>query len=152
MAAFPYHWPINTTQAYPLEWPARGRARPQPVAPVFTSAPMQTVGPPLTSAICMGAVRTLEGYTTALLLCARIAQIKNITGASGWKNHMSSKHATTPWFGASEQTQASLMLAAIQEDIDVPSSQQPPAPEFHLPTQEEISTVPLNPSTEEVAP
>ena len=67
--------------------------------------------------------------------------------ASGWKNHMSSKHATAPWFGASEQTQASLMLAAIQEDIDVPSSQQPPAPEFHLPTQEEISTVPLNPST-----
>ena len=65
---------------------------------------------------------------------------------------MSSKHATAPWFGASEQTQASLMLAAIQEDIDVPSSQQPPAPEFHLPTQEEISTVPLNPSTEEVAP
>ena len=72
--------------------------------------------------------------------------------ASGWKSHMSSKHATAPWFGASEQTQASLMLAAIREDIDVPSSQQPPAPEFHLPTQEEISTVPLNPSTEEVAP
>ena len=73
--------------------------------------------------------------------------------ASGWKNHMSSKHATAPWFGASEQTQASLMLAAIQEDIDTPSSsQQPPAPEFRLPTQEEISTVPLNPSTEEAAP
>ena len=31
-------------------------------------------------AIYMGAVRTLEGHTTALLLCARIAQIKNITG------------------------------------------------------------------------
>ena len=45
------------------------------------------------------------------------------------------------------------MLAAIQEDIDTPSSsQQPPAPEFHLPTQGEISTVPLNPSTEEAAP
>ena len=80
MAAFPYHWPIYTTQAYPLGWPVRGRARPQPMAPVFTSAPMQTVGPPLTSAIYTGAVRTLEGYTTALLLCARIAQIKNITG------------------------------------------------------------------------
>ena len=73
--------------------------------------------------------------------------------ASGWKSHMSSKHATAPWFGASEQTQASLMLAAIQEDIDAPSSsQQPPAPEFRLPTQEEISTVPLNPSAEEAAP
>ena len=70
--------------------------------------------------------------------------------ASGWKNHMSSKHATAPWFGASEQTQASLMLAAIQEDIDVPSSQQPI--ESRLPTQAEISTIPLNPSTEEVAP
>ena len=70
--------------------------------------------------------------------------------ASGWKNHMSSKHATAPWFGASEQTQASLMLAAIQEDIDVPSSQQPI--ESRLPTQAEISTIPLNPSTEEAAP
>ena len=70
--------------------------------------------------------------------------------ASGWKNHMSSKHATAPWFGASEQTQASLMLAAIQEDIDVPSSQQPI--EFRLPTQAEISTMPLNPSKEEAAP
>ena len=45
------------------------------------------------------------------------------------------------------------MLAAIQEDIDAPpSSQQPPAPEFRLPTQEEISTVPINPSVEEAAP
>ena len=70
--------------------------------------------------------------------------------ASGWKNHMSSKHATAPWFGASEQTQASLMLAAIQEDIYVPSSQQPI--ESRLPTQAEISTIPLNPSTEEAAP
>ena len=70
--------------------------------------------------------------------------------ASGWKNHMSSKHATAPWFGASEQTQASLMLAAIQEDIDMPSSQQPI--ESRLPTQAEISTIPLNPSTEEAAP
>ena len=73
--------------------------------------------------------------------------------ASGWKSHMSSKHATAPWFGASEPMQASLMLAAIQEDIDAPPSSQPPSvPEFRLPTQEEISTVPLNPSTEEAAP
>ena len=75
--------------------------------------------------------------------------------ASGWKSHMSSKHATAPWFGASEPTQASLMLAAIQEDLDVdapPSSQQTPAPAIRLLTQEEISTVPLNPSTEEAAP
>ena len=73
--------------------------------------------------------------------------------ASGWKTHMSSKHASVPWFGASEQTQASLMMAAIQEDLDTPSSsQQPSAPEFRLPTQEEISTVPLNPPVEEAAP
>ena len=73
--------------------------------------------------------------------------------ASGWKSHMSSKHATAPWFGASEQVQASLMLASVQEGIDMPpSSQQPSAPEFRLPTQEEISTIPLNPSTDEAAP
>ena len=75
--------------------------------------------------------------------------------ASGWKSHMSSKHTTAPWFGASEPMQASLMLAAIQEDLDVdapPSSQQMLAPDVRLPTQEEISTVPLNPSTEEAAP
>ena len=88
----------------------------------------------------MGAARTLDGYTMALLLCARFDSNQKYYRASGWKSHMSSKHATAPWFGASEQTQASLMLAAIQEDIDAPSSsQQPPAPEFHLPTQEEIS-------------
>ena len=73
--------------------------------------------------------------------------------ASGWKSHMSSKHATAPWFGASKPMQASLMLAAVQEEIDAPpSSQQPSVPEFRLPTQEEISTVPLNPSTVEVVP
>ena len=80
MAAFPHHWPTYAAQAYPLEWLARGRGRPQPVAPVSTSALMQTVGLPLTSAIYMGAVRTLDGYTMALLLCARIAQTRNTTG------------------------------------------------------------------------
>ena len=71
--------------------------------------------------------------------------------ASGWKNHMSSKHATAPWFGASEATQASLMLKAVQEEVAVPPSSQQPI-EFRLPAQAEISTIPLNPSTEEAAP
>ena len=70
--------------------------------------------------------------------------------ASGWKKHMSSKHASTPWFGAPEATQASLMLEAVQEEIDMPPSSQQ-STQFWLPTQE-ISTIPLNPSTEEAAP
>ena len=37
---------------------------------------------------------------------------------------MSSKHSSVPWFGAPEATQASLMLAAIQEDISAPGSSQ----------------------------
>ena len=64
---------------------------------------------------------------------------------------MSSKHATAPWFGVPEATQASLMLEAIQEEIaTLPSSQQ--STTFRLPTQEEISTIPLNPFKEEVTP
>ena len=51
-----------------------------PRQPVYTSALMQTVGLPPTSATYMVAVRTLDGYTLALLLCAHIAQIKNTTG------------------------------------------------------------------------
>ena len=35
---------------------------------------------------------------------------------------MSSKHSLVPWFGAPEATQASLMLAAIQEDVSAPGS------------------------------
>ena len=66
---------------------------------------------------------------------------------------MSSKHATVLGSALQSRLKASLMLAAIQEDINAPSSsQQPPALEFRLPTQEEISTVPLNSSTEEAAP
>ena len=64
---------------------------------------------------------------------------------------MSSKHASAPWFDAPEATQASLMLEAVQEEIAVPPSSQQPI-EFRLPTQAEISTIPLNPSTEEAAP
>ena len=57
---------------------------------------------------------------------------------------MSSKHASAPWFGAPEATQASLMLEAVQEEIAVPPSSQQPT--------EGISTIPLNPSIEEAAP
>ena len=71
--------------------------------------------------------------------------------ASGWKKHMSSKHTSAPWFNAPEATQASLMLEAVQEEIAVPPSSQQPI-KFRLPTQAEISTIPLNPSTEEAAP
>ena len=47
-------------------------------------------------------------------------------------------------------TQASLMLEAVQEEIDMPPSSQQ-STQFWLPTQE-ISTIPLNPTTEEAAP
>ena len=68
---------------------------------------------------------------------------------------MSSKHSSVPWFGALEATQASLMLAAVQEDISAPGSSQEPTgveaevPLVHLPCPEEISTIPLNPTQEE---
>ena len=68
---------------------------------------------------------------------------------------MSSKHSSVPWFGAPEATQASLMLAAIQEDISAPgSSQEPTGVErevslVRLPHPEEISTIPLHPTQEE---
>ena len=75
--------------------------------------------------------------------------------ASRWKKHMSSKHASVPWFGALEATQASLMLAAIQEDICVPKSSQEPTgvnaevPSVQLPRPEGVSTIPLRPTQEE---
>ena len=75
--------------------------------------------------------------------------------ASGWKAHMSSKHSSVPWFGALEATQASLMLAAIQEDISASGSSQEPmgvkaeVPSVQLPRPEEISTIPLHPTQEE---
>ena len=68
---------------------------------------------------------------------------------------MSSKHSLVPWFGAPEATQASLMLAAIQEGISAPGSSQEPTgveaevPLVQLPHPEEISTIPLRPSQEE---
>ena len=77
---------------------------------------------------------------------------------SGWKKHMASKHQTAPWYGASETTQASLMLRSLQEEISEPSTatqevpDEPPEVEFHLPTQEEISTVPLKPTVVEEPP
>ena len=43
------------------------------------------------------------------------------------------------------------MLEAVQGEIAAPPSSQQPT-KFWLPTQEEISTIPLNPSTEEAAP
>ena len=75
--------------------------------------------------------------------------------ASRWKKHMSSKHASAPWFGAPEATQASLMLAAIQEDISALESSHEPTgvkaevPSVQLPRPEEVSTIPLRPSQEE---
>ena len=68
---------------------------------------------------------------------------------------MSSKHSSVPWFGAPEATQASLMLAAIQEDISAPGSSQEPTgveaeiPLVRLPLPEEISTILLHPTQEE---
>ena len=68
---------------------------------------------------------------------------------------MSSKHSLVPWFGAPEATQASLMLAVIQEDISTPGSSQEPTgveaevPLVRLPCPEEISTIPLRPTQEE---
>ena len=74
---------------------------------------------------------------------------------SGWKAHMSSKHSSVPWFSAPEATQASLMLAAIQEDISARGSSQEPTgvkvevPSVQLPCPKEISTIPLHPTQEE---
>ena len=68
---------------------------------------------------------------------------------------MSLKHSLVPWFGAPEATQASLMLAAIQEDISAPGSSQEPTgveaevPLVQLPLPEEISTILLCPTQEE---
>ena len=69
--------------------------------------------------------------------------------------HMSSKHSSVPWFSALEATQASLMLATIQEDISAPGSSQEPTgveaevPLVQLPRPKEISTIPLCPTQEE---
>ena len=68
---------------------------------------------------------------------------------------MSLKHSSVPWFGAPEATQASLMLAAIQEGVSASGSSQEPTgvetevPLVRLPRLEEISTIPLRPSQEE---
>ena len=70
---------------------------------------------------------------------------------SGWKKHMASKHATAPWYGAPEATQASLILQSVQEEIAAPAAATQEV-EFCLPTQEEISTVPLKPTVVEEPP
>ena len=70
---------------------------------------------------------------------------------SGWKKHMASKHPTAPWYGASETTQASLMLKSLQEEISAPTAATHEV-EFCLPMQEEISTVPLKPTVVEEPP
>ena len=68
---------------------------------------------------------------------------------------MSLKHSSVPWFGAPEATQASLMLAAIQEDISAPGLSQEPTrveaevPLVQLPRPKEISTILLHPTQEE---
>ena len=68
---------------------------------------------------------------------------------SGWKKHMASKHPTAPWYGTSETTQASLMLKSLQEEIATTEIQKV---EFKLPSQAEISTVPLKPTIVEEPP
>ena len=103
----------------------------------------------------MGAAHICEGFTTAPLLCAPTAPTRSITVLADGKKHMSSKHASVPWFGAPEATQASLMLAAIQEDISAPESSHEPTgvkaevPSVQLPRPEEVSTIPLCPTQEE---
>ena len=68
---------------------------------------------------------------------------------------MSSKHSLMSWFGAPEATQASLMLATIQEEISTPGSSQEPTgveaevPLVQLPRPKEISTIPLHPTQKE---
>ena len=68
---------------------------------------------------------------------------------------MTSKHSSVPWFGAPEATQASLMLAAVQEDISAPGSSQKPTgveaevPLVQLSRPKEISTILLHPTQEE---
>ena len=64
---------------------------------------------------------------------------------------MASKHATAPWYGAPEATQASLIMQSVQEEIAAPSTATQKV-EFRLPTQEEISTVPLKPTVMEEPP
>lgn len=77
---------------------------------------------------------------------------------SGWKKHMASSHPTAPWYGASEITQATLMLQSLQEEVSAPSTTTQEAPDkpsevgFRLPTQEEISTVPLKPTVVDEPP
>ena len=79
---------------------------------------------------------------------------------SGWKKHMASKHAAAPWYGASETTQASLILKSVQEEIETPPTTATEAPtstttsevEFRFPSPSEISTVPLKPTVVEEPP
>ena len=59
---------------------------------------------------------------------------------SGWKSHMSAKHAQVLWFGVPEATQASLMLSAIQEGAATPDSALAPA---STAVEMKISTDPL---------
>ena len=70
---------------------------------------------------------------------------------SGWKKHMASEHPTAPWYGAPETTEASLMLKSLQEEISAPPAATQEV-EFRLPSQKEISTVPLKPAAVEEPP
>ena len=62
---------------------------------------------------------------------------------------MADKHQTVPWYGMSEKTQASLLLQSLQEEVSTTVAQ---TVEFKLPSQEEISTVPLKPTVVEEPP
>ena len=62
---------------------------------------------------------------------------------------MADKHQTVPWYGASEKTQASLLLQSLWEEVSTTIAQKV---KFKLPSQEEISTVPLKPTVVEEPP
>ena len=99
----------------------------------------------------MAVVLIYAEYITELVWPVPTAQTRSTTRVSGWKKHMASKHATAPWYGASETTQASLILQSVQEEIAAPTAATQEV-EFRLPTQEEISTVPLKPTVVEKPP
>ena len=75
--------------------------------------------------------------------------------ASGWKKHMSSKHASAPWFGAPE-AYAGLPNASRHSRGHICPRVIPGTywsegggPSVQLPRPEEVSTIPLRPTQEE---
>ena len=48
-----------------------------------------------------------------LVYCVPSVPDRRYYRISGWKDHMNSKHRNVPWYGASEELQAKLTLAAL---------------------------------------